>query len=147
MRSRYSLKLYVLVVGSILLAHSSAWAQKGQMMIRISEIEIHSEYLQQYNRILEEESHTSVQVEPGVIAIVPLTQKADPSQIRILEIYASHEAYESHLQSPHFQRYKAETLKMVKSLKLVDMNAIDPEAMALVFAKLGNSSAKERSHQ
>jgi quinol monooxygenase YgiN len=106
------------------------------MMIRISEIEIDSSYLDQYNKILKEESRASVKLEPGVISIYPMYQKDNPTQVRILEIYSSREAYESHLKTPHFQEYKTSTLKMVKSLKLIDMEAIDPETMSKVFRKL-----------
>jgi quinol monooxygenase YgiN len=52
-----------------------------------------------------------------------------------LEIYANKEAYESHLKTPHFQKYKTTTAEMVKDLKLIDMEAIDPESMSLVFKK------------
>ncbi len=46
-------------------------------------------------------------------------------------------AYEAHLETPHFKDYKTTTLKMVKSLKLIiDMKAIDGEAMPLIFKKL-----------
>lgn len=111
-------------------------AQTQDMMIRISEIEIDSNYLKEYKSILQEESRASVQLEAGVIAIYPLYQKENPTQIRILEIYANREAYEAHLKSPHFQKYKTTTLKMVKSLKLVDMDNIDSPTMAEIFRKM-----------
>lgn len=111
-------------------------AQTKDMMIRISEIEIDSNYLKEYNAILQEESRASVQLEAGVIAIYPLYQKENPTQIRILEIYANRKAYEAHLKTPHFQKYKTTTLKMVKSLKLVDMNNIDSQTMADIFRKM-----------
>jgi hypothetical protein len=38
------------------------------------------------------------------------------------EIYADKEAYQSHLQTAHFKKYKEGTVKMVKSLKLIDTN-------------------------
>ena len=121
----------------MLFACSTISAQtKDEMMIRISEIEIDSSYLEEYNSILQEESRASVLLEPGVIAIYPMYQKQNPTQIRILEIYANREAYESHLKTPHFQKYKTSTLKMVKSLKLVDMDNIDPETMAEIFSKI-----------
>ena len=63
-------------------------------------------------------------------------QKENPAQVRILEMYASKAAYEQHLKTPHFQKYKTTTLKMVKSLMLVDMQAIDVATMPLVFRKL-----------
>lgn len=109
---------------------------KSDMMVRISEIEIIPEYIEQYKAILKEESSASVSIEPGVIAIFPMYQKEDPMQIRIIEIYADKNAYQSHLQTPHFQHYKTSTLKMVKSLKLVDMDSIDKETMNEVFQKL-----------
>ena len=43
-------------------------------------------------------------------------EKENPCNITILETYASHAAYEKHIASEHFQRYKLETLHMVKSL-------------------------------
>lgn len=111
-------------------------AQTKDMMIRISEIEIDSNYLKEYNAILKEESRASVQLETGVIAIYPMYQKENPTQIRILEIYANRKAYEAHLKTPHFQKYKTTTLKMVKSLKLVDMDSIDSPTMAEIFRKM-----------
>ncbi len=106
------------------------------MLVRISEIEILPEFLEEYKAILKEEAAASVKIEPGVIAIFPIYQKENPTQIRIVEIYANKEAYQSHLKTPHFQHYKATTLKMVKSLNLVDMSIIDQEAMAEIFRKL-----------
>ena len=107
-----------------------------EMMIRISEIEIDSTYLKEYIRILKEESEASVRLEPGVISIYPMFQKENPTEIRILEIYANRKAYDSHLQTPHFKTYKTSTLNMVKSLRLVDMEPIDKNAMPEIFKKL-----------
>ena len=120
----------------IIFSFNNVSAQTIDMMIRISEIEIDSNYLKEYNAILQEESRASVQLEAGVIAIYPLYQKENPTQIRILEIYANREAYEAHLKTPHFQKYKTTTLKMVKSLKLVDMDNIDSQTMADIFRKM-----------
>lgn len=110
---------------------------QSDMMVRISEIEIFPEHLEAYKAILQKESSESVRIEPGVIAIYPMYQKENPNQIRILEIYANEAAYRSHLQTPHFQHYKTSTLKMVKSLKLIDMNSIDGQTMHMIFKKLG----------
>lgn len=107
------------------------------MLVRISEIEIIPEYLEAYNTILKEEAAASVKIEPGVIAIFPMYVKENPSQIRIIEIYANKQAYLSHLETAHFKIYKSGTLKMVKSLRLVDMNALDTETMQLIFSKMG----------
>lgn len=120
----------------IIFSFNKVPAQTKDMMIRISEIEVDSNYLKEYNAILQEESRASIQLEAGVIAIYPLYQKENPTQIRILEIYANREDYEAHLKTPHFQKYKTTTLKMVKSLKLVDMDNIDSQTMADIFRKM-----------
>lgn len=110
--------------------------QDSDMMVRIAEIEIVPEYLEEYKAILKEESSASVKIELGVICIFPMYQKENPTQIRLVEIYANKAAYQAHIQSPHFQHYKTATLKMVKSLKLIEMSAIDPESMQEIFKKL-----------
>ena len=127
---------YFLVALLTLVACSSAVAQKKDMMVRLAEIEIDPQYLDEYKAILKEESRASVEVEPGVISIFPMYQKEHPTQLRLLEIYADRQAYEQHLKTPHFQKYKTSTLKMVKSLKLVEMAALDAETMPLLFRKL-----------
>ncbi len=120
---------YVLVLLGIVLLNSGVSAQSKGMIVRLSEIEIRDNYLEAYNKILREEAGASVRLEPGVIAIFPMYQKENPNQIWILEIYANQEAYAAHLKTPHFQKYKTTTLPMVKSLKLVDMEALDAETM------------------
>jgi len=109
---------------------------QNDMMIRISEIEIIPEFLEEYKSILKEESSASVKLEKGVIAIFPMFQQKNPNQIRIVEMYADKEAYQFHLQTPHFQHYKTSTLKMVKSVELIDMTAIDSGTMQEIFEKL-----------
>jgi quinol monooxygenase YgiN len=110
--------------------------KNNEMLIRISEIEIHRDSLSAYKTILDEEAEASLRLEPGVISIFPMYQQKDSTQIRILEIYANMEAYQSHIKSPHFLKYKTTTLSMVKSLQLIDMIAIDPATMKKIFRKL-----------
>jgi quinol monooxygenase YgiN len=129
-----------LILIMMLVNHNAASAQQKEMkketMVRISKIEIVPEYLDEYKVILKEESEASVRLEPGVISIFSMFQKENPAQVRILEIYASSKAYQSHLKTPHFQKYKTATLKMVKSLKLVDMGVLDAETMPEIFKKM-----------
>jgi 4-carboxymuconolactone decarboxylase len=109
---------------------------REDMIVRMSEIEILPEFLDEYRKILTAEASASVKIEPGVITIFPMYQKENPTQVRIIEIYADKESYQNHLKTPHFQHYKTKTLPMVKSLKLVDMNGVDQEAMQLIFEKI-----------
>lgn len=106
------------------------------MMIRIAAIEIDTNYINEYLAILKEEAAASVKLETGVISIYPMFEKGKPTEIKILEIYANTEAYKAHLQTPHFKHYKSTTAKMVKSLRLIDMEAIDFQSMPMIFNKL-----------
>lgn len=122
-----------------------AHAQDKGMMVRISEIEVDARYLEQYKAILKDEAEASVRREPGVIAIFPMYQREKDTEFRILEMYASREAYEAHLKTAHFQKYKSGTVHMVKSLKLVDMHMLDAATMTRIFKKLeGHQEARTR---
>ena len=116
--------------------HSLQTPNSQEMIVRIAEIEIVPEFLDEYLSILNEESRASVELEPGVISIFPMTESENPTLIRILEIYQNKSAYEAHLETPHFKHYKSSTIKMVKSLKLIDMNVLDNETMPLIFSKI-----------
>ena len=67
--------------------------------------------------------------------LYPMQSAEDSTKIRILEIYASEKAYQQHLKTDHFQKYKQGTLHMVKDLKLPTMKPLDPETMKLIFKK------------
>ena len=107
----------------------------GSMIVRISEIEVYPEYLKEYLEFAHNVGATSVKEEPGVICIYPMQQLRNDCQIRILEIYASQEAYQQHIKTEHFQTYKQGTLHMVKSFDLVDMRQMAPECLPLIFNK------------
>jgi quinol monooxygenase YgiN len=95
-----------------------------QRLVRIAELELDGDQLPAYTAALKEEISTSVRVEPGVLTLYAVALKNHPTQIRIFETYADQAAYEAHLQTPHFKKYKAETQSMVKSLKLVETEPI-----------------------
>jgi quinol monooxygenase YgiN len=110
--------------------------QLNEMKIRIAAISIDSVYIDEYLAILKKEAAESVKLEEGVLCIFPMYEQENPTEIRLLEIYANESAYQAHLKTPHFQHYKTMTLKMVKSLQLIDMEAIDKETMSKIFSKL-----------
>jgi len=105
------------------------------MIVRLAEIEVYPEHLQEYLKFANEVDRLSVEREPGVVCLFPMQSAEDSTQIRILEIYASEEAYQSHIKTEHFQKYKQGTLHMVKSLRLPTMQPLDPETMKLIFNK------------
>ena len=105
------------------------------LLVRIAEIEVNEGYLEEYLAAAHNVGTKSVESEKGVICIFPMQVKDAPNTIRILEIYRDDEAYQAHLQTPHFLEYKQGTLHMVKSLQLVAMEPLAPEAMPLIFKK------------
>ena len=107
----------------------------GEALCRIAEIEVYPQYLKEYLEFANDVDRLSVEREPGVICLFPMQSAEDSTQIRILEIYASEEAYQQHLKTDHFLKYKQGTLHMVKSLKLPTMKPLDPETMKLIFKK------------
>ena len=97
-----------------------ATAQEKGQMVRLAILVIDSAYLESYKISLKEGIETALRVEPGVITIYALSEKENPTHFTILETYASTEAYQSHIQTPHFLKYKNGTLHMIKSLELIE---------------------------
>jgi quinol monooxygenase YgiN len=96
----------------------------GKPLVRIAELEIDPNQLQAYKSALKEEIEASIGNEAGVLTLYAVSVKGYPTQIRIFETYADQAAYELHLQTPHFKKYKSETRGMVKSLKLIETDPI-----------------------
>ena len=107
----------------------------GRMIVRLAEIEVYPKYLKEYLTFANEVDRLSVEREPGVVCLFPMQSAEDSTKISILEIYASEEAYQQHLKTDHFQKYKQGTLHMVKSLKLPTMQPLDTETMKRIFRK------------
>lgn len=89
-------------------------------MVRLAKLVIEPTQLENYKTALKEEIEASLRLEPGVLTLYAVLEKDNPTHITILEIYADTEAYEAHLQTPHFVKYKTSTQEMVKSLELVE---------------------------
>ncbi len=66
----------------------------------------------------------TVAKEDGTYALYGAIEKNNPNLLRLLEIYASDEAYRIHSTSPAFQKYRAERLPILAGLKILPVNAI-----------------------
>jgi quinol monooxygenase YgiN len=99
-------------------------AEPDARMVRIAEIEIDPDQLTAYNALLSEEIAASIEREPGVLMLHAVSEKAAPHRIRILEVYASVAAYQAHIQTPHFLKYKTGTAEMVTALRLIEVDPI-----------------------
>ena len=105
----------------------SASAQEKGQMVRLSRLVIDASQLEAYRSALREEVSASVRLEPGVLTLYAVAEKERPTHFTILEIYADKAAYQAHIRSPHFLKYKAGTEHMVKSLELIDTVPLVPE--------------------
>lgn len=95
-------------------------------IVRLSKVEVYPQYLDEYMKYATEVGEISLRTEPGVLTMYAVSEKENPCKVTILETYASHEAYEKHIASEHFQQYKQGTLHMVKSLVLSDQTPLNP---------------------
>lgn len=94
--------------------------------VRLSMITVDSTRLDEYNAFLKEEIEASMRLEPGVLTLYAVAEKDEPNKVVILEIYADEEAYQQHIKTPHFIKYKEGTLDMVQSLELIDTTPLIP---------------------
>jgi len=142
MKKKLFFMLFALVLSITAVAQEVATPVNYKtMIVRLAEIEVYPEYLQEYLKFANEVDRLSVEREPGVICLFPMQSAEDSTQIRILEIYVSEKAYQSHIKTEHFQKYKQGTMHMVKSLKLPTMQPLDPETMKLIFNKMTTASS------
>lgn len=95
-------------------------------IVRLSKIEVRPEYLDEYMAFATEVGEISLRTEPGVLTMYAVAERENPCRITILETYASRAAYEKHIASAHFQKYKQGTLHMVRSLELIDQTPLNP---------------------
>ena len=94
--------------------------------VRLSKITVDPARLDEYNAYLKEEIEASMRLEPGVLTLYAVAEKERPNEVTILEIYADEGAYQSHIKTPHFQKYKQGTLDMVQALELIDTTPLIP---------------------
>jgi quinol monooxygenase YgiN len=92
--------------------------------VRVAEIEVDPARLDAYRAALREEVEAAIRLEPGVLALHALSDKDTPTRVIVFEIYADEAAYRSHLETPHFRKYKASVESMVTSLKLSETTPI-----------------------
>ena len=94
-------------------------------MYRIAKIKVDGNQLEQYKVALKEQMNTAIKVELGVLSYTVVADKKDSSLITIMEVYANLDAYQSHILTPHFKKYKDTVKDMVLSLELIDTELIE----------------------
>lgn len=95
-------------------------------IVRLSKIEIRPQYFEEYMKYAVEVGEISLRTEPGVLTMYAVSEKDNPCRVTILETYASRAAYEQHIASAHFRKYKQATRHMIRRLVLADQTPLDP---------------------
>lgn len=94
------------------------------LFVRIAELDIDPARLEDFTAAIRESIEASVGTEPKVLALYAVSERENPTKIRVFEIYADAQAYEAHRQTAHFRKFFESTQGMVVSRRLVDTNPI-----------------------
>jgi quinol monooxygenase YgiN len=98
--------------------------------VRIAELEVDPVQLERFKAATIEVGEASVRLEPRCLVLYAVSEKQNPGRITVFEIYRDAEAYQAHVQTPHFKKFRAVTDTMVKSRKLIDTVPISLAAKA-----------------
>ena len=119
--------LRIVCVGLLpLLVCGMTSAQESRQIVQLAKLEIDPGQLDSHKAALQAEGESALRVEPGVLSLNAMAEKENPAHITLVEVYADEDAYQAHLQTPHFLKYKTGTKEMVKSLELVRMTPLFP---------------------
>jgi len=113
-----------LFTGLLMLICFNSNAQDSNKMYRIAKIKVDASQLDKYTSALKEQMNAAIKLEPGVLSYTVVADKKDATSITIFEVYANIEAYQSHILTPHFKKYKETVKDMVLSLDLIDTDLI-----------------------
>jgi quinol monooxygenase YgiN len=120
--------MQLFIYGASVLATSLGGAtvaqETGGQYVQVAEIEIDPAQLDTYRAAVQEQIDAAIQKEPGVLVLYAVSEKDEPYRVKVFEIYRDRNAYEAHLESDHFRKYKAAVAKMVTSLKLMQATPI-----------------------
>jgi quinol monooxygenase YgiN len=92
-------KQFTIFGAALLLVLSGASAmgeEKSQQHIQIAEIVVDPAQLDSYKSAVAEQIEAAIRLEPGVLALYSVSNKANPSEITVFEIYRDREAYLTH---------------------------------------------------
>jgi len=123
MITKKSIAYTISAILTILIFNTKSMAQDHKIY-RIAKITVDPAQLDQYQAALKEQMTTAMAVEPGVLSYYAVSDKKDATHITIFEIYADSTAYQAHIQTPHFKKYKETVKNMVKALYLEDVDVI-----------------------
>ena len=120
------MKVTWLLVGFVVLFTSGAAVANDVVnrYIRLAELEIDPRQIDAFTTAVREVGQVSVRAEEGCLVLYAVADSDNPSRVHVFEIYRDSAAYQAHLQTPHFQKFRATTNSMVLSRKLLDATPV-----------------------
>lgn len=119
-----STKLLLLATLPWLLSGLAMAGESQDPYVRIAELEVDPAHVAAFATAIREIGQASVRSEDGCLVLYAVAEKLDPGRVRVLEIYRDPAAYQAHLLTPHFKKFRATTDAMVKSRRLIDATPI-----------------------
>ena len=89
-------------------------------IVRIFELVIAPEHLDEFNRLGKHNIVNSINLEQGVLGMYVLADKEMSNKLYVVEAYADDNAYQAHRQVPHFQTWFNGSKDMIISRKMID---------------------------
>lgn len=113
--------LRVCLMSVVMMTATTSYAEP---IIRIFEMQIHPESVEEFTALGKHNIRQSVNTEQGVLGMYVMTDKDDPSKFYIVETYADESAYQAHRASPHFQAWLNGAKDMIISRKMIETTPV-----------------------
>jgi quinol monooxygenase YgiN len=116
-------KQFLIIFASVLMSSLSGLThaeETQRVFVRIAELAIDPAQLEGFKAAAKEVGETSVRAEPGCLVLYAVSEKENPGRVIVFEIYRDEDAYKTHVQTPHFKKFRETTDNMIKSRKLID---------------------------
>jgi quinol monooxygenase YgiN len=88
--------------------------------VRVAELQIDPAQAEAFAAATREVGQASVRLEAGCLVLYAVAERDNPGFVRVFEIYRDPAAYQAHVQTPHFQKFRSTTDAMVISRKLLE---------------------------
>jgi quinol monooxygenase YgiN len=132
-------KKVVLAGAAALCMSMNGAAQAGDASgpyVRLAELEIDPSQMPKFTAAINQGIEAAVRTEPGVLVLYAVAEQERPNYVRVFEMYTSAAAYQTHLATPHFIKFRDSTQSMVISRKLLDVTPIALRAKPAIAPSL-----------
>lgn len=99
-------------------------ARPEDLYIRLIKLELHTNAIEDFNKLGNTVMLPGIINESGIIVMYAVAEKNNPTSVSILEVYENLAAYNKHILTTHYLKYKEGAKGLVKSMKFIDVDAI-----------------------